>query len=354
MLFSVYIYAKVSIIFSILYALIGIIYKFCPDILAQIFNYFNITHIEKPYLIVSFIFIAYVTFFVSHKYKQIDVKKHTVKELENELEILENLNYLPNDIETVPIKEEEKIFYWRDFKLNVNKSIRQFVIFWFIFWCCWFVFYFIFVLKEYFFNEIPLAFLNLASNINSLMCIFLFMTLTVTTSKYGFAHWIRFLLIVGLVLIAEIFFKYKTSNGNFEFWFSLSSGIFSGISFALLLSSINSKFIDIPLSILIFLYFYVIIQALYVFISIEPNKNDDNFKVLYSFSRNLLPIIFTLAFFLKVLLFLTITWLLKTGKLAYFMVQETSLLYEKGKRFLSFMSKIKLVDSSITKSQTLL
>jgi hypothetical protein len=180
------------------------------------------------------------------------------------------------------------------------------------------------------------------------------MTLTVTTSKYGFAHWIRFLLIVGLVLIAEIFFKYKTSNGNFEFWFSLSSGIFSGISFALLLSSINSKFIDIPLSILIFLYFYVIIQALYVFISIEPNKNDDNFKVLYSFSRNLLPIIFTLAFFLKVLLFLTITWLLKTGKLAYFMVQETSLLYEKGKRFLSFMSKIKLVDSSITKSQTLL
>jgi len=55
-----------------------------------------------------------------------------------------------------------------------------------------------------------------------------------------------------------------------------------------------------------------------------------------------------LAFILKAVLFITVTWILRTGKLVYFMIEESSLNFKRDKNFAGFLDNIRIEETQLT------
>ena len=285
-----------------------------------------------------------VVFFAAHKHVKF---KDTGISNENEKSIWKELRlYRPG--KNPPANEEESKEVWIDFKKGINKVVSQFVVFWFFLWFTWFFLYFLFIIRI-FYQELPYAFINFAFNANTLISLFLFMTLTVSTLKYGYIYWLKFFVAIVLILLLELYLN--SVNENSKYLFSLITGIFGGVCFAAFISSINSKFLNIPIVLIFVMYFYVIIQPLYVFFNISLNhiKGDSSEQVLELIEVfKLIEIwVIVLAFFLKTLLLLVISWLLQTGRLTFFMVQESSLNFKNKELFKEFINNINLESSLI-------
>lgn len=328
-------YLLVSGFFSFFYSIILIAKTIGYD-LSPLFSSINITKenlVVINYLI-QILFILYIVLFATIKFIVFDNSKETN---DSEIEIWKNLR-LHKKSENAPKDDLEKKELWHKFKKDVNKVAWQFAGFWICSWFFWLVFYILLVVNKFYPFSYSSSLLNLANNINALMFIFLFMTLSVSTSKFGIWSWARFAIIIIIIFFIDAGFTAISSNYNFVF--SLVSGLFASLAMASFVGSMNSRVITIPLEVLLPLTLYAAIQTLYVLFVSDNIFNEKS--EIKSFIENTQTVILIFAFVLKILLFLFVTWILQTGRLVHFIIQEGSLNYQREDNFTILVENSKL------------
>lgn len=129
-------------------------------------------------------------------------------------------------------------------------------------------------------------------------------------------------------------------------------GFFGSVALMSIIGRLNSKFINIPVWLGIFLYCYAPIQIMYVFFdyySLSPeleiaHETYQYFKIPISIFPSFV-MFFTLA--LKSMFFLVVTWLLKTGRLLFFIIEESSLNFIRDENFKQFLDSIDFEDGNL-------
>lgn len=308
----------------------------------------NIPLTDKGWLIVNFAiqvtFIAYVVFFTAYKFAQIRTPEN-VEEKENI--IWKNLQlYDPSSLHEKNPKEnlEERMEDWKRFKLAANKVVKQFSWFWLLAWFSWLLHYGYLLAASLGWLTPSESVRNLLNNFNSLMFVFLFMTLTVSTSKYGPLFWSKLICLILAIYTIE-WLTFRLSNGNeiVALSFTIVSGLFASTALAAFVGSINSKFINVPIWLIPALYLYAAIQSLYVFFEME-----DITLNMPAFVDRTQILITVFAFILKTILFITVTWILRTGRLVYFIIQESSLNFKRDDNFSEFLDVIDIKEAELT------
>ncbi|HYV14192.1 MAG TPA: hypothetical protein VE980_25010 [Pyrinomonadaceae bacterium] len=204
-------------------------------------------------------FIAYVVFFTAYRFSKI---KYAEKTTPNEETIWQKLELhdpaSERHKENTEEYEAENQEAWIKFKQGANKVIKQFAWFWVLAWFSWLVHYIYLLVHSLDFLTTDVAVRNLLNNVNSLMFVFLFMTLTVSTSKYGALFWSKLLCSV-LVMFGIELLSYRLSGRNevVALAFTAISGLFASVALASFVGSINSKFINVPVWLIPILYLYV-------------------------------------------------------------------------------------------------
>lgn len=286
-------------------------------------------------LLIHTLFILFVITFAVYKFVRFD---NPTEVLDEEKEIWQRLKM--NRPETPePANEEERMELWKQFKRATNIVIRQFSAWWFWCWIAWLVLYSVLSV-----GTIPDCWKNFANNISSLMFIFMFMTLTVSTSRLGFVYWVRLGIPVVIIFIIE--WLIAEPNINISIWFSLFSGVIAGLSMAAFFGSINSKFINVPLWLILVLHIYAAIQPFYVFFS--AHFSDLFQEKYYYYVQNIMVVVSFTAFLCKILLFLVVTWILQTGRLAFFVIEEGSLNFKRNETFRKFLKVASLREDTLS------
>lgn len=290
-------------------------------------------------------FIGYVVFFTAYRFSKIkDADKATPSEetIWQKLELhnpsTERQKENAEDYET----EDQKA--WVKFKQGANKVVNQFAWFWVLSWFSWLLHYIYLFAEAVGWLPTNAAARNLMNNLNSLMFVFLFMTLTVSTSKYGALFWSKLVCsIVGLFVIE--FFAYRFSSGNevVALTFTAISGLFASVALAAFVGSIDSKFINIPIWLIPTLYLYAAIQSFYVFFEFGGVAS-----CVPTFVNKTQIMVTIFAFILKAVLFITITWILRTGRLVYFIIEESSLNFRRDRNFAEFLETIKIEETRLS------
>lgn len=324
--------------------------------------------------LLQFLFTGYVAF-TAIKFSQLD---NPDKADPSESDYWQTLEL--QDPSSTKRKEKVDSEDWVHYKRSVNKVAKQFAWFWFLgwlTWCCHYAFLLVVSLKP---AHASPAWSNLFNNLNSLMFVFLFMTLTVSTAKYGAIFWFKLsFIVVGLFLIERLFFDQVG-----VLWFTVLSGLFASTALAAFIGSIDSKFINIPIKLVATLYLYAALQSLYILIeltekvgafyktlleqTVELSKRPETWKLqpenwklisellmteqsirsLLNFLEISTILMIALAFFLKAALFITVTWMLRTGRLVYFIIEEGSLNFKRDRNFVEFSERIKVSESTLT------
>lgn len=333
-------YLIVSGIFSSLYSIIPIAKTLGYDI-TPIFSEINITkeNFEVVNYAIQIAFILYVVLFAAIKLVVFDNSKETNH---NERKIWRQLR-LHKKNEDAPKNCSEKRELWHKFKKDVNKVARQFASFWICCWICWLAFYILMTINKFHPLTYSNSILNLANNINALMFIFLFMTLSVSTAKFGIWSWTKFVIVIFIMFLIDAGVTEKSNNYNFVF--ALISGLFASLAMASFVGSINSRVITIPLRVLLPLTLYAAIQTLYVFF-VSDNIFSDNQEIKIVI-ENTQTVVLLFAFILKILLFLLVTWILQTGRLVHFIIQEGSLNYQREDNFALLVEHSKLKEVTL-------
>jgi hypothetical protein len=289
-------------------------------------------------------FIGYVAFFTAYKFSRI---KSSDRCFENERNIWQNLElHDPSTLssETVDEDKADDETAWIRFKQGANKVVKQFAWFWVLAWFSWLLHYLYLLSQGLGWLPSNAAARNFLNNLNSLMFVFLFMTLTVSTSKYGALFWSK--LVCSIVTLGVVeFFAYRLSGGNetIALAFTTVSGLFASVALASFIGSIDSKFINVPVWLIPALYSYAAIQALYVFF--EFGGVPSSAPAFVNKTRIMVTV---LAFILKAVLFITVTWILRTGRLVYFMIEESSLNFKRDKNFEGFLDNIRIEETQLT------
>lgn len=315
----------------------------------------KVTATDQGWLIVNYsiqvIFITYVVLITAYRFVQI---KDADKSAPKEKVIWENLELYDPTAKTSEqdaADEQDKQKAWIGYKLKANKVIRQFTWFWLLAWFSWLFHYGYLFLESLGWITTNQAFRNFLNNTNSLMFIFLFMTLTVSTSRYGPLFWGKLLFVVFLVYGIE-WAAYKTSGSRegIALSFSIVSGLFASVALAAFVGSIDSKFLNVPIWLIPALYLYAGIQSLYIFFELEHVifKFQNEQLGAYVFVQKTQIVITIFTFILKTLLFITVTWILRSGRLVYFMIEEGSLNYKKDKNFATFLDNIEVEEARLT------
>lgn len=329
-------YAIVSGIFSVIYSSIPIAKTFGIDIVSKL----HFTTAPDWYAVnfsIQLLFVLFVVLFAAYKYIEFEKPKVVT---DNEKTIWEKLRLHRPGTEA-PKDEQASIEEWKHFKIASNKVSRQFSSWWFFCWITWLALYILMTINAFSPKDNPVfnsSLINLANNTSSLMFIFLFMTMTVSTSKYGLFHWIRFFIIIFIIFLIDYIATPRLTSA--EFWMSLASGLFASFSMAAFFGSINSRTINIPLWVILLLNLYASIQPLYVFF-------DKNITASIPHVEYLQISVVLLAFLLKVLLFLVVTWILQTGRLTHLVVQESSINFQTDELFKNFLDNSKLREAQL-------
>jgi hypothetical protein len=292
----------------------------------------NDTFIALLPFIVQIIFILFVVLlnaFTYYEFESIESSLSKEKNIWGNLRVHRHKEPEPPD----DVTKEKR---WIQFKGDCNKSAAQFVWFWLLCWVSWLAFYITLTFAE-FNKSFPSSILNLVNNVNAVFFIFLFMTLSTSTSGVTFLKWLRLGLIVVLIFLLEITLDGKGSSGT-AYFFSVLSGLLNGLAMASFVGSINSRALAIPIWVLLLLTLYPAIQPLY-FMFADIDVFTKEYSELFSYSK---VAILVVAFFLKVLLFLLVTWILQTGRLMHFMAQEGSWNYDKKTQFNKFVENAQL------------
>ncbi|GJM35446.1 MAG: hypothetical protein DHS20C18_44470 [Saprospiraceae bacterium] len=223
---------------------------------------------------------------------------------------------------------------WLNFKKSVNKTVHQFTWFWVLIWVSYFLLYFLLTVDLN--SRIFPTFLN---NMGSLMFVFLFMTMTVSTSKMKWYSWIKFVLIIFSISFLEYLFSGNERN---QIYFGVLSGLFGGLAFAAFVGSIDSKFVNFPIWIIMTLYLYAAIQPFYLMIEYHVQL-----KLELSLVEEIKSIIFGLVLLLKIVMYWAVTWILRTNRLLYAIFEEGSLNYQREINFQNFNTLVETTESKL-------
>jgi hypothetical protein len=288
-------------------------------------------------------FIAYVVLFTASKFSAIkdpDSAKPEEEEIWQNLELRDSESHHRGHADQY---EQESKQAWIQFKRGANKVVKQFAYFWFFAWLTWLAHYLYLLTSTLGWVPESEATRNFVNNLNSLMFIFLFMTLTVSTRTYGPLFWARLVSsALGVYAIEWLLFKVSHGNPVVALTFTAFSGLFASVALAAFVGSMNSKFINIPIWLVPTLYLYAAIQSFYVFF--EFTSAMSNVSAFVEKTRITITIF---AFILKTILFITVTWVLRTGRLIYFMIQEGSVHFGRDKNFAKFLKAVKVVEMKI-------
>ncbi len=328
-------YGIVSLVFTFIYSVITIVKplgidKVISNSFKSLFAILDGHWIALNFLI-QIIFILFVIFIAVYRYMIFDSPADL---LECEKTIWNRLT-MNRPGTPKPKNANESIELWRVFKVATNRVAKQFTVLWFWCWVAWLVLYLIIMINSWGGIHISDKWQNLANNLSSLMFIFMFMTFTVSTSRYGVVEWTRLFIPIFLILILEHFSTKET-----EIWYSLLSGLIASFAMAAFFGRLTSKFINVPLWAILFLHLYAAIQPLYVFFS--------DFFETSDYSEAIMVIVGVVAFFLKILLFLIMTWILQTGRMVFFIIEESSVNFERDDRFFGFLESTNLKENKLT------
>jgi hypothetical protein len=345
------IYVVVTSAFASCFTLLQVLRLFGIDWISIL----KVPNTEDGWLMVNYgvhvVFIGYVAGATAYKFCQIkNPGSSSVKEwvIRDNLELQDPTS---RGGEADSTDKKDKATTWVEFKLKVNKVVKQFTYFWLLAWGSWLFHYgYLFLEKIGPIEHYP-SLRNFVNNLNSLMFIFMFMTLTVSTSKYGPLSWAKLVLIICLVSVVEWVAYHLVDSGkdSVTISFSILAGLFASIALAAFVGSIDSKFINVPLWLILSLYLYAAIQSLYIFFELEHFilKLGDKNLSLRVFVQRTQILITVFSFLLKTILFLAVTWILRTGRLVYFMAEEGSLNFKRDKNFAAFVERIELEEASI-------
>jgi hypothetical protein len=317
-------YKRIAIYFSILYSIISILRANVIDILNMADYLGDIPWIRVSYIIHT-LFILIVLATAAFRFKAFS---YPDEEFPSEKKVAEHLT----------IKKS-----WINFKQSTNLVVEQFSRSWLACWVAWFFLYLVFTINSFSPDEhkpyCSQIVINTINNFSSIMFIFMFMTLTVKTSKKNGIQWflIIFFLLCPLIL-AEYFTPVE--NKNITIWYTIFSGLFGSFSMAAFFGSLNSRVIAIPIGMFMMLYLYSAIQPFYILL-------DEHFITVASV-QTIVIIVNICAFLLKVILFLITTWLLRTGRLTHLVMQEKSLYNEGETYFKTLLSNCSLKNYNIT------
>lgn len=284
-------------------------------------------------------FISYVVFGTAYKFSEIENADKATAEEETVWHHLEL-----HDPSADPKTEEEDLDNWIKFKKGANRVVRQFTFFWLLGWFSWLLHYIYLLIGTVGWLTPHVAVKDFLNNVNSLMFFFLFLTLTVSTSKYGPLFWGKLLcVILGVFAIEWLTFRLSGNDKVVALSFTMASGLFAGMALAAFVGSINSKFINTPVTFILLLYLYAAIQSLYVFFELEGTSS-----TVPGFVQRTEILITVFAFILKTLLFLIVTWILRTGRLVFFIIEESSLNFRRDRNFSEFLKTIKIKETQFT------
>ncbi|GEM_PF-5456574 len=229
-----------------------------------------------------------------------------------------------------------------------NKNLRQFYQLWQAIWVVWFIIYFLLCFQSsisqnfnsnYWF-EIIIDTLNIGS---SLLMVFMYRILSKKTVKKtpgGVAKGDLFtgrilLLFIALVFANVLVHTFISDHYSFKFWqfvIQLVIGVFVTVSFAAFVGKLNSPFFRAPHSTVIILYVYAAIQMLYIF------KNVDFGLGFESHTKIIFTMLTSFAFVCKIVFFYTLSWIMETGRLTYFILCESNLVREEDNNFEAFQN----------------
>lgn len=254
--------------------------------------------------------------------------------------------------------EIEKNKLWASYKKGVNDTLEQFSTGWFFMWALWAIFYSVLLcgLKEEWIKD----FLNYLGTATFL---FMYLTLTITTTgRIIFSLLIKILLIISLITALQFYitprFQSNAQDLQALFWFRLIVGIIACSIFSTVFGRLlDSKFVNTPILISVGLYAYAAIQPLYAFwdftemalVKMENigGKLKEIGRAVVDIKPTLLFFSLTIAFYLKLLLFLVISWILRSGRLLFFVAQEGSLNYKQDDEIKEFMKSVPIENSRI-------
>lgn len=333
-------YSKVTKILMVLYA-INQVLKIIPLEWTKISNIISLDSLNRILDVISpvihIVLIVYVMFRI-YKWRRFSTGSENQVEMDYEYGLKGRL-CLSKKGEN---NEEDN---WEIFKNNVNNTLKQFVNIWTLLWVFWLPFYFILPLKiishseHYAFQILQ----NLFNNLSTLMFIYLYLTLTKRTVEHKFIFWVQWaFLVIGVALIETFICVvfWETDKTLITFLTQLISGLFSSVALMATFGRLNSKFINMEDKHILILYAYGAMQCLYCLLGI---KKITYYEIHLDISV-ISNIILIFAFIGKVYLFMIISWLLRTDRMTYYIVEETSLNLLEGKNFEDFSKGMKLED----------
>lgn len=231
---------------------------------------------------------------------------------------------------------------WNLYKERVNETIKLFTYGWASMWIMWGGLYTILILNTA--NNYCLTiFQDLLNYFGTGAFIFMYVTLSKSTSKGQYKKWV-YGIVVSILLL--IFFEILINtiinpdspfweiNDKVLFWYRLFVGFFAAAAFSTVFGRLTSKFIDIPVQITVLLFFYAAVQPFYAILGADQINVTGNGSLEMD---ELKGVVLFIAFALKVLLFITITWILRSGRLLFFVTQEGSINFIQDEKLIELL-----------------
>lgn len=264
--------------------------------------------------------------------------------------------------------ENEKQQLWNIYKKGVNETLEQFTTGWFFMWALWALFYVVIlcgVKVEWIYD--------LVNYLGTATFLFMYLTLTIsTTGRIIFSLLMKILLVVVMITAVQYFLTQRivyfgSDQQQVQFWFRLIIGLIACATFSTVFGRLlDSKFVNTPTLLSMLMYGYAAIQPLYAFFDfsdmtlyykVTVNKIDAATMAIKQIEEEkeshikivplMLFFILSVAFYMKLLLFLIITWILRSGRLLYFVSQEGSLNYKQDDDIKEFMQNISIENSKL-------
>lgn len=210
---------------------------------------------------------------------------------------------------------------------------KTFISYWLGLIFCWTLFYFLFSCRLFDPSLLPQVFYKcLIDSLNNLtgvlfFCLYYEAVEETQDGKKRTPPWI-----VGLVLvICAAFCEGIILHGNSssEYFFDFVFGLFVGICTGLFVGRLQSIILNIPFLLIFYFTLYAIIQPGYFVF--DPLVSQKPAGVLMRAYEILGVVIFMLAFYAKVLLFMIIQWMKDTDRLLYYMIRHQRLFTEETK-----------------------
>lgn len=333
--------------------IVGLVLIYGFNLILLIFNIEGHRAIFRLISIVIQLVFIFVVIFSTLKFKKFAFKADSL--ISDKEFIYAKRLTLYSPFELPPQNEKRLIEYWNRFKELANKVSNQFGYWWLGIWVSWGGLYGMYGLQHiigvYYMLETSVI-ENFLSNLNTLFSLFLFLTLTISTSRLSKKFWFNWIFFVVLISGFEYLILKTLPNYEYQigFWSKLIFGFLGSVSLMIVIGRLTSKFINIPLWIIMLLYIYAAIQALYPFfyyIKFTPTlqlAKDRNYVFTVEMSYSLYFIMF-FALILKSLFFLIVTWILKTGRILFFIVEESSLNFSREDNFKDFIDAVKIENS---------